>query len=172
MRKRGIRLMPILDAGVKEDPDYDLYQEGLEQGYFVKNPDGTVYVNAVWPGKSVFPDFGRPEVRAWWAKHVKFFTDLGTCGIWNDMNEPASFNGPLPENLEFHDEEQISDHRRMHNVYGHNMAKAAYEGLKAETGRRPYVITRACYAGTQNTLLFGRVTIRVFGAIYSCQFLS
>lgn len=65
------------------------------------------------------------------------------------MNEPASFNGPLPENLEFHDEEQISDHRRMHNVYGHNMAKAAYEGLKAETGRRPYVITRACYAGTQ-----------------------
>ena len=99
MRKRGIRLMPILDAGVKEDPDYDLYQEGLEQGYFVKNPDGTVYVNAVWPGKSVFPDFGRPEVRAWWAKHVKFFTDLGTCGIWNDMNEPASFNGPLPENL-------------------------------------------------------------------------
>lgn len=149
MRKRGIRLMPILDAGVKEDPDYDLYQEGLEQGYFVKNPDGTVYVNAVWPGKSVFPDFGRPEVRAWWAKHVKFFTDLGTCGIWNDMNEPASFNGPLPENLEFHDEEQISDHRRMHNVYGHNMAKAAYEGLKAETRRRPYVITRACYAGTQ-----------------------
>ena len=37
----------------------------------------------------------------------------------------------------------------MHNVYGHNMAKATYEGLKQRDGRRPFVITRACYAGTQ-----------------------
>ena len=29
------------------------------------------------------------------------------------------------------------------------MAKAAYEGLKQADGRRPFVITRACYAGTQ-----------------------
>ncbi|AZZ61113.1 DUF4968 domain-containing protein [Oenococcus sp. UCMA 16435] len=149
MRKRGIRLMPILDAGVKKDDRYNIYKEGIEKDYFVKSPNGTVYINQVWPGDSVFPDFGKPEVRKWWSKHVKFFTDMGTCGIWNDMNEPASFNGPLPNDIIFSDGEKNSTHAKMHNVYGHNMAKAAYDGLKENTHQRPYVITRAAYAGTQ-----------------------
>ena len=150
MRKRGIRLMPILDAGVKQDKDdYDIYKEGIEKGYFVENPDGTVFVGRVWPGDAVFPDFGRPEVRNWWAKHVKFFADVGACGVWNDMDEPASFDGELPTDLIFHDGEQKTTHTRMHNVFGHLQAQAAYEGMKAATGKRPYIITRAAYAGTQ-----------------------
>ncbi|MFT8325393.1 glycoside hydrolase family 31 protein [Oenococcus sicerae] len=149
MGRRGIRLMPILDAGVKKDDDYDIYKEGIEKDYFAKSPDGRAYVNQVWPGDAVFPDFARKEVRDWWAKHIKFYTDLGACGIWNDMNEPASFKGPLPDDIVFHNGEEVSDHRRMHNVFGHNMARAAYDGLKAATGKRPYVITRAAYSGTQ-----------------------
>ncbi|MDO4903764.1 MAG: glycoside hydrolase family 31 protein [Limosilactobacillus sp.] len=150
MKARGIKLMPILDAGVKEDKEgYDIYQEGIEKGYFVKNPDGTVFVGRVWPGASVFPDFGRPEVRKWWAKHVKFFADMGACGVWNDMDEPASFDGELPDDLIFSDGDKPSTHKKMHNVYGHLQSKAAYEGMKDATGKRPYVITRAAFAGTQ-----------------------
>ena len=149
MRKLGIRLEPILDAGVKKDDKYHIYQEGIEKGYFVTNPDGTVYVGNVWPGDSVFPDFGNPEVRAWWAKHMKFFADLGVAGIWNDMDEPASFKGELPEDLIFSDNGKQSSHARMHNVYGHLQSQAAYEGMKEATGKRPYIITRAAYSGTQ-----------------------
>ena len=149
MKKRGVRVIPILDPGVKEDPDYPIYQEGLDKGYFATNPDGSVYVNRVWPGKSVFPDFGRPEVRDWWAGHCHFLVDSGAAGIWTDMNEPAVFDGEIPEDTVFSDEDQKSDLARMNNVYGHNMAKATYQGLKKATGRRPYVITRAAYAGTQ-----------------------
>ena len=65
------------------------------------------------------------------------------------MNEPASFHGPLPETVVFSDEDRKTIHGEMHNVYGHLMAKATYEGLKALDGRRPFVITRACYAGSQ-----------------------
>lgn len=63
--------MPIIDPGVKQDKKYKIYKEGIKKGYFVKNPDGTVYVNKVWPGDAVFPDFGREEVQQWWADNCK-----------------------------------------------------------------------------------------------------
>lgn len=149
LRDQGFRVMPIIDPGVKKDRKYRIYQEGLKKGYFVKNPDGTVYVNKVWPGESVFPDFGREEVRQWWADNCKYLVDTGTAGIWDDMNEPASFEGEIPDEVIFSDGDQPSTHKKMHNLYGHNMAKATYEGLKKYSQQRPYVITRAAYAGTQ-----------------------
>lgn len=149
LRKRGVRVIPILDPGVKQDDDYDIYQEGLKKGYFAKNKDGSVYINRVWPGKSAFPDFGNPDVRKWWGKHCKFLLDNGAAGIWTDMNEPATFDGDMPDDVVMTDEDQPSTAKMMHNVYGHNMAKATYNGIKDATGKRPYVITRAAYAGTQ-----------------------
>ena len=150
MRKLGFRIITIIDPGVKkDDADYKIYQEGIEKGYFVKATDGTVYVNEVWPGDAVFPDFGRQKVRQWWAKNCKYLVDLGVSGIWDDMNEPASFRGEIPGDVVFHNEEEASTHNKMHNVYGHNMAKATYDGLKKYSGKRPFVITRAAYAGTQ-----------------------
>lgn len=145
----GYKPICIIDPGVKLDENYYMYQEGIENDYFAKTPEGEVYVNAVWPGDSVFPDFGNPKVRDWWADKHKYLRDLGFCGVWNDMNEPASFRGELPLDVVFTDEDEQTNHARMHNVYGHNMAKATYEGLKAVDGKRPFVITRACYAGSQ-----------------------
>ena len=64
-------------------------------------------------------------------------------GVWNDMNEPASFNGPLPDDVVFTEEDEITNHKWMHNVYGHNMSKATYQGLRRLSDKRPFVITRA-----------------------------
>ncbi len=147
--EQGFHAVPIIDPGVKKDPGYAVYDEGVENGYFAKTPAGEVYVNTVWPGEAVFPDFGREEVRRWWAGKEKYLTDLGFAGTWNDMNEPASFRGELPPDVVFHDEEEPMPHAKMHNVYGHLMSKATWEGLKDADGKRPFVITRACYAGTQ-----------------------
>ena len=147
--KMGFKTVTIIDPGVKLDPGYAKYDEGIAGDYFAKTPEGEVYVNAVWPGDSVYPDFGQPKVRKWWAENQKFLTDIGVAGVWNDMNEPASFHGELPSDVVFTDEDQKSTHAAMHNVYGHLMSKATYEGLKEQTGKRPFVITRACYAGSQ-----------------------
>lgn len=145
----GIKIVTIIDPGVKLEKGYEVYDTGVKNGYFATTPEGEVYVNAVWPGDAVYPDFGRKEVRDWWGENQQFLIDKGVRGVWNDMNEPASFRGELPQEVVFTDEEEISDHARMHNLYGHNMAKATYNGLKERDGRRPFVITRACYAGTQ-----------------------
>ena len=146
---RGFKPVTINDPGVKKEEGYAVYDEGVEKGYFATTPQGEVYINAVWPGDAAFPDFGNPRVREWWGEKQQFLLDMGVRGIWNDMNEPASFNGPLPEDVVFTDEDRKTCHGEMHNVYGHNMAKATYEGLKKLDGRRPFVITRACYAGSQ-----------------------
>ncbi len=145
----GIKSVTIIDPGVKVEKDYYVYEEGIEKGYFAKTPEGQVYVNVVWPGDAVYPDFGRPEVRKWWGEKQKYLIDMGVAGVWNDMNEPASFNGPLPDDVVFSDEERPATHLEMHNVYGHNMSKATYEGWKEYSGKRPFVITRACYSGSQ-----------------------
>lgn len=149
LSEQGFKTICIIDPGVKQDEDYYVYQQGIANDYFAKTPEGDVYVNAVWPGDSVYPDFGNPKAREWWSGLHKYLVDMGVRGVWNDMNEPASFHGELPLDVVFTDEDEVADHARMHNVYGHNMSKATYEGLKAIDGRRPMVITRACYAGSQ-----------------------
>lgn len=149
LHQLGFHVITIIDPGVKQDENYRIYQEGIKKGYFVKAPNGQIYVNKVWPGKAVYPDFGRKAVRKWWSENCKFLVELGVDGIWDDMNEPASFNGEIPEDIIFSDKDKKSTHSKMHNVYGHNMAKATYDGLKKASGKRPFVITRAAYAGTQ-----------------------
>ena len=149
LQEMGFHFVTIVDPGVKKDEGYSIYDEGVEKGYFATTPAGDIYENAVWPGDAVYPDFGKEEVRKWWGKNHKIMTDGGIAGIWNDMNEPASFKGELPEDVVFYAEERKSNHSEMHNVYGHNMARATYAGLKELTGKRPFVITRACYSGTQ-----------------------
>ncbi|MCI1859181.1 MAG: glycoside hydrolase family 31 protein [Sporolactobacillus sp.] len=149
LRGQGYKVVTIIDPGVKKDKGYAVYDEGLKNGYFVADKNNLPYVNQVWPGDALYPDFSNEKVRTWWAGKQRGLTDAGVAGVWNDMNEPASFNGPLPDDLLFHNDGRTTDHREMHNVYGHYMAKATYGGLSKATGKRPFVITRACFAGTQ-----------------------
>lgn len=149
LKKMGFKIVTIIDPGVKVDKSYKVYKEGLKNNYFAKDKNGLVYVNEVWPGDAVYPDFLNSRVRKWWGTNVKSMMDVGVDGIWNDMNEPASFNGPLPDDILFDNDGIEVEHKEAHNIYGHFMAKATYEGIKEATNKRPFVITRAAYAGTQ-----------------------
>ena len=91
LKERGIRLIPIIDAAVKKEAGYDVYDEGREKGYFCKDADGEDFVVGVWPGMSVLPDFLDPRASRWFGMQYKRLTDLGIEGFWNDMNEPALF---------------------------------------------------------------------------------
>lgn len=98
MREQNIHLVPIIDAGVKIEEGYDVYEEGIEKGYFCKRADGSEFVAAVWPGETHFPDFLNPDARRWFGDKYKILLDMGIDGFWNDMNEPAIFY--TPEGLE------------------------------------------------------------------------
>ncbi len=95
MHEQHIHLVPIIDAGIKEEAGYDIYDEGEEGGFFCKDADGNTFVAAVWPGRSVFPDFMNKESRDWFGSKYKKLIDAGIDGFWNDMNEPALFYTPI-----------------------------------------------------------------------------
>ncbi len=154
LHKKGFKVVTIIDPGVKKERDYQVYDQCLENGFYLTDPDGIPYVNEVWPGECIFPDFTNSDCRKWWGDNHQKLLEIGIDGIWNDMNEPASFNGPLPEDVLFDNEGQLMEHKEAHNIYGHLMSKSTYEGINNFSNKRPYVITRASYAGTQKYSTF------------------
>ena len=90
-KKKNIHLVPIIDAGVKIEKGYGVYEEGRANGYFCKDKNGSDFVAAVWPGKVCFPDFLNEQAAEWFGMKYKFLTEMGIDGFWNDMNEPAIF---------------------------------------------------------------------------------
>jgi alpha-glucosidase len=151
--KEGFKVIAITDLHLAKLPGYKPYDEGMKADAFVKNPDGSVYVGKVWPGESVFPDFTRESVRRWWGTLYSDFVKAGIRGFWNDMNEPAVFEVPsktMPLDIVHSVEGRKTDHREIHNVFGMQNARGTYEGLlRLNPNQRPFVLTRAAYAGTE-----------------------
>jgi len=154
LREQGFRIIAITDLHIKKNPNhgYPPYDSGMKNDVFVKNPDGSVYVGPVWPGDSVFPDFTLTRVRDWWGTLYKDFVGMGIAGFWNDMNEPAVFRYPektMPlDTVHRLDDGTTLDHRAVHNIFGMENVRATYEGLlKLQPNERPFVLTRAAYAG-------------------------
>lgn len=151
LQEMGFKAVVIIDPGIKVDPEYRIYQEGVSKNYFCKRGDGALMEGDVWPGKCVFPDFTNPEVRKWWSSLFRALAETGIRGVWNDMNEPAVFEiGTFPEDVRHEFDGDPCSHRKAHNVYGHMMSKATAEGLnKYLMPHRPFLLTRSCYAGAQ-----------------------
>jgi alpha-glucosidase len=150
----GFKTVAIIDPGIKIDKEYSVFKEALEKDYFCKRADGPYMKGKVWPGECYFPDFTNPEVRDWWAGLYKeLIGEIGVKGVWNDMNEPAVMEVPnktFPDDVRHDFDGNPCSHRKAHNVYGMQMARATYQGLKKYIyPKRPFVITRAAYSGTQ-----------------------
>lgn len=151
--EQGFKSVAILDPGVKIDAKYEAFRSGTEQDVFLKSRGGDPVVGSVWPGECHFPDFTKPAARAWWSAEVAKFAKVGFAGVWNDMNEPATFDGgkTLRDDV-LHDWEGEGNTHvgGGHAVYGHQMARSTRQGLvSARPDRRPFVMTRAGYAGVQ-----------------------
>ena len=160
MDRQGIKLVTITDLHIAHAPNegHAPYDTGLAGDHFLKNPDGSTYVAPVWPGPSVFPDFTRADSRKWWGDLYKGFVDDGIAGFWNDMNEPAIFETPTKTmpigTLHRIDSDDFvartTTHAEAHNVYGMENSRATYDGLlRLRPNVRPFVMTRATYAGGQ-----------------------
>ncbi|MGN1137607.1 MAG: TIM-barrel domain-containing protein [Oscillospiraceae bacterium] len=186
MKGQGIRLVPIIDAGVKIEDGYDVYEEGKANCYFCKNAEDGDFVGAVWPGRVHFPDFMQPEARKWFGRKYSVLTKLGIEGFWNDMNEPAIFytedrladtlaeiekltsgnmgineyfaftgmvgglNGNKGDYDKFYHNVNGSmiKHSDIHNLYGMNMTRSAYEALREICPeKRTLFFSRSSYIG-------------------------
>jgi len=172
LHEQNLHLVTIIDPGTKIDDGYNVYQEGMQQGYFCTYENGQLFKGSVWPGTCVFPDFSQERVRNWWGNLYKILLNSGVDGIWNDMNEPSltnflssgpeandSLHGKTMDDTVLHraggDTPTSPDgppvqHAQFHNAYGMEMARTSYEGLLcSRPDSRPFVLTRSGTAGMQ-----------------------
>ncbi len=154
LAEQGVRLVAIVDPGVKVDTEYSVYQEGRKDGYFCNLPGGKLSLGPAWPGWSAFPDFTDPFARHWWGEQYRKLLDLGIAGFWHDMNEPAALAAwgdmTLPMATQHKLEGCPGDHQQAHNLYGLLMNRASYEGLRLlNPEQRPWIFTRSGWAGVQ-----------------------
>jgi alpha-glucosidase len=160
LQAAGIRIVMITDLHIANAPNqnYAPFDSGTAQDRFVHNPDGSVYTGEVWPGPAVFPDFTQKSSRDWWGTLYTDFARIGIAGFWNDMNEPAIFKTPsktMPIDTVHRIEEpgfksRNATHAEIHNILGMQNVRATHDGLlKLRPNERPFVLTRAAFAGTQ-----------------------
>lgn len=155
LHAKNFKTVWMIDPGVKKEAGYFVYDQGIAGDHFVKTKKGEVFIGSVWPGPCAFPDFTRPETRAWWGTLYEKYLATGIDGVWNDMNEPSVFTtatrtmpvtnlhrggGDLPP----------GDHALYHNVYGMLMARSTQEAVaRINPDKRPFVLTRSNYIGGQ-----------------------
>jgi len=172
LRAQGVKVVTIVDPGIKyqlpaegardaashpelapQDQSYYVYNQGQTHEFFLKRKDKSTYIARVWPGESVFVDYTLEAAARWWGDLHRAYTDNGVAGIWNDMNEPSDFNdqtGKSQMDVVTYDGGTYSSYAGNRNVFGLNEARATYKGLqRLLPNQRPYVITRAAYAGIQ-----------------------
>jgi alpha-glucosidase len=170
--QQGVKVVPIVDPGVKyqppaagakdadknpelqaQDKSYYVFNQGLANNYFLKRKSGDVWIGKVWPGDAVYVDYTLPAAAEWWGGLFRAYTDHGVAGIWTDMNEPSDFidqTGKTQMDVVSYDGGANTLYAQNRNVFALGMARATREGLeRLKPNDRPFVITRAAYAGIQ-----------------------
>lgn len=159
LARMGFRVVTIVDPGVKRDALYPLYVGGAREGRFCRLADGSIYHGKVWPGESAYPDFSSRSTREWWAHAHRPLLESGVSGIWNDMNEPSDFSSEtggdrrkatVPDEVMSDEDGEPRSFALSHNAYGLDMCRATAQAFEEfRPGKRPFVLTRAGYAGIQ-----------------------
>ncbi|KAI9805910.1 MAG: hypothetical protein M1825_000524 [Sarcosagium campestre] len=94
----GRHLIPIVDSAIyipnplNRSDSYETFDRGKASDVFMKNPDGSLYIGAVWPGYTVFPDWLAEGANRWWSVELQtWYKKVPYDGIWIDMSEVSSF---------------------------------------------------------------------------------
>jgi len=149
LKQMGIHTTVIVDPGIKVEKGYGAYERGMKEDVCIKYADGQPYTGQVWPGWVHFPDFTGEKGRAWWRNEIKTFANDGVSGIWDDMNKISTWGQKMPTNILYNYDGKIATNQQARNVYGMQMARSSYEGMRAALNKRPFILTRSGYAGLQ-----------------------
>lgn len=154
LNETGRKLVVIIDPHVRVEESYFVFDIGKENGYFVMNPDGSLFKGECWPGLSSYWDFHNPNALSWYSSlyHLENFPNsTEIMFIWNDMNEPSVFyldELTMPGDLLHYGGWK---HRDVHNMYGFMQTKGTWIGMmdRMNHRQRPFILTRSHFAGSQ-----------------------
>ncbi len=82
----NIRILPNIKPAFLES--HPMYNEAKNDGFFVKNQDGTPFVTRFWDGNGSYIDFTNQKAYDFWKNQVKEkLLNYGITSTWNDNNE-------------------------------------------------------------------------------------
>lgn len=118
-----------------------LFDEGLDNGYLVRRPDGSVWQWDMWQAGMALVDFTNPEATRWFQEHLRTLLEMGVDGFKTDFGER------IPVDVVWHDG---SDPGRMHNYYTYLYNDAVFAVLREHRGEGDAVLFgRSATAGSQ-----------------------
>ena len=140
LKKQNVETILITEPFVLSTSDR--WQEAVDADILAKDSVGNPYQYEFYFGNTGLIDIYSEQGKTWFKDIYKGLSDRGVNGFWGDLGEPEVHPSDLIHATGTADE--------VHNIYGHDWAKLVYEAsLEANPYRRPFVLMRAGYSGSQ-----------------------
>jgi alpha-D-xyloside xylohydrolase len=139
LKSKGIKICCWINSYIGQESA--LFDEGVENGYFIKRPNGDVWQWDMWQPGMAIVDFTNPAACEWYGKKLEALVDMGVDCFKTDFGEriptdAVYYNGADPE--------------KMHNFYTYMYNKTVYDVLVRKKGKKDAVLfARSATAGGQ-----------------------
>lgn len=139
LKARGLKICVWINSYVGQESA--LFKEGMEKGFFLKRPDGSVWQWDMWQPGLAIVDFTNPEARTWYTSKLERLLDMGVDCFKTDFGER------IPTDCVYYDG---SDPEKMHNYYSYLYNKTVFDLISRKKGKKDaLVFARSATAGGQ-----------------------
>lgn len=139
LKERGLGICVWINPYIAQRSS--LFDEGVKNGYFIKNTDGSVFQCDMWQPGMAIVDFTNPEACEWYASKIRALCDMGVTAIKTDFGER------IPTKVKYFSGE---DPVKMHNYYTYLYNKLVFNVLKDYYGEnQACLFARSATAGGQ-----------------------
>ena len=139
LKAKGLKICVWINPYIAQESS--LFEEGVENGYFIKRANGDVWQWDMWQPGMAIVDFTNPEACKWYADKLRSLMDMGVDCFKTDFGER------IPHECVYHDG---SDPVKMHNYYTQIYNKVVFDVIKEVKGESEAVLfARSATAGGQ-----------------------
>ena len=139
LKAKGLKICVWINPYIAQESS--LFEEGRDNGYFIKRPNGDVWQWDMWQPGMAIVDFTNPDACKWYADKLRDLMEMGVDCFKTDFGER------IPVECTYFDG---SDPVKMHNYYTQMYNKVVFDVIKEVKGENEAVLfARSATAGGQ-----------------------
>lgn len=139
LKAKGLKICVWINSYVGQESS--MFQEGMENGYFLKRANGDVWQWDMWQPGLAIVDFTNPAACKWYTSKLEALLDMGVDCFKTDFGER------IPTDCVYYDG---SDPVKMHNYYTYLFNKTVYDLIARKKGKEEAILfARSATVGGQ-----------------------